>query len=1158
MPSVLTQSVIGATRGIPRDGDGDGLIFDSTPREQAVPRSPGFPRGRLPRMRPAVDAPAVRRQIYDRVLAAARVIPPVSNQRHTLSLEKVAYEGPTEFPISEWKQAILAGRSLGARLRGDWVLRDNTTGAEVARRRSTVATVPYLTDHGTFIQNGSEYTLGHQLRLRPGVFTRRQANGELEAHVNVMPGKGLSHRIYLEPETGVFRLKVGQSRMALLPLLRTMGATDHRLREAWGSELYHDNQLKDDPTVVGKLHARLVRKPSPEKTPEQEVREAFESMPLDPAVTRRTLGSPHDRVDLDTLLATTGKLVAINRGEAEPDDRDHLAYMTIHGPEDLLAERTGRDRMLLGKVLWKASMTGGLKHVPPELLTRGIQAAIMSSGLGQPTESINPSMLFDQQARVSRLGEGGIPSLDSVPPEARNVQPSHFAFIDPLVTPESLKAGVDSRLTHAVRKGDDGRLYAAFRNVRTGQTEWLSAQDLDDRTVAFPGELRKLEPYVNALVSGRAKAVPRNQVDYELPEMEDAFSSISNMVPIKSTVKGQREVMAGRMITQALPVVDPEAPLVQSGVPGSQGDSYESLYGRQLGALRADSDGVVERVDGDRIVLRGPDGRTHDHQLYNNYPYNRKTFLHQTPVVRVGDHVRAGTLLARSNYTDGRGVSALGKNARVAYVPFRGLNFEDAIVVSDSFARRMTSEHMYQHSLPLDEGVRANKKAHLSIFPGKYDRRTLETLDDDGVVRPGTTVEYGHPLVLAVKQRDRSHGTLHRGRDASWVDKSETWAHHSPGVVTDVEKTPTGIVVSVKSTNPTEVGDKLCFDPETKLLTRDGWKFVADISMVDEIATLNPITDELEYQRPIAVHRYQHDGQMYYLNTKHINMLVTTNHHLWVARPGHPYSAVRADEFYASKGEWQFKKDCKWSGVERQVMAFDAFPRRDDRVQYLSTIPMDLWLEFLGYYLAEGRTCRTTNGGYQVQISQFRESTGWQKIDDNLKAIGLRFCYSASSNRFEINSQWLYSLLDPLGDAYTKRVPAYVQDLSARQLRVFLDAYMVGDGYSPESACWEYGSSSPLLAEDIQVICLKLGWSVTIRRQDRVDNWQKQPHWRGRINKHHLRPWWKKSRAKTYPSNVEELRHYSGDVHCVTVPNHVVYCKREDKTYWSHNSGRYG
>jgi len=762
-------------------------------------------------MRDFGDSAAIRRQIFANVRAKAQGIEPITNARHTLTLHDVDYTGQEEYSIRERKRAILRGETLGRRLQGTWLLTDNATGATIDRKRSTIATVPYMTDSGTFIKGGNEYTLAHQSRLRAGVFSRRQDNGDLEAHVNVMPGKGISSRVYMEPSTGLFRLKVAQAKLPLLPVLRAMGVTDDQLRKAWGNELVSPNMLKDDPSAIDKLYKRLYRSGTEANFANRAaaVADAFAKMELDPEVTKRTLGEPFKGVDAAALLATTKKLIAINRGEAEPDDRDHLAYMTVHGPEDLLAERLGKDRRLLTRMLWKAGSKGGLQAMKTDLFTKSIEAAIMGSGLGQPVESINPAQIFEQQGRVSRLGEGGIPSLDSVPTEARNVQPSHFGFIDPLVTPESLKVGVDSRVVRSARKGADGRLYSPFRDIKTGQTVYKSPQEMADATIAFPGELRKNTPMVAAMVAGRTKFVPREKIDYELPQMEDAFSHITNLVPMKSAVKGQRAVMAGRMITQALPVSEPESPLVQSGVPGSQDDSYENQYGRYMGAVRSDTAGTVVQVDGDSIKVRGADGRVRETQLYNNFPYNRKTFVHQSAAVKVGDPVQPGQLLARSNYTDAQGVTALGKNARVAYIPFRGMNFEDAIVVSASFAKRMRSEHMYQHGMDRDDDVKTGKKDFVSSFATKFPRAILDTIDDDGVVKPGTTVEHGHPLVLAVKKRDRTHGAIHRGRDASFADKSELWSHHSPGVVTDVEKTSKGIVVSVKSHNEMEVGDKL-------------------------------------------------------------------------------------------------------------------------------------------------------------------------------------------------------------------------------------------------------------------------------------------------------------------------------------------------------------
>ena len=127
----------------------------------------------------------------------------------------------------------------------------------------------------------------------------------------------------------------------------------------------------------------------------------------------------------------------------------------------------------------------------------------------------------------------------------------------------------------------------------------------------------------------------------------------------------------------------------------------------------------------------------------------------------------------------------------------------------------------------------------------------------------------------------------------------------------------------------------------------------------------------------------------------------------------------------------------------------------------------------------------------------------------------MRARYNQEDQRFEIYSLWLHGVLAPLGDSYTKYIPAYVQDLAPRQLRILLDAYLAGDGHL--GASWEYGSSSQRLAFDVSVVCLKLGWCVRMVETDRSDNWQKRPHWRCRINRKMLRPWWKKGRARSLP-----------------------------------------
>ena len=626
------------------------------------------------------------------------------------------------------------------------------------------------------IHNGNEYTLANQMRMRPGIYTRVKDNGEIEAHANILPGKGSAHRYFLDPEKGVFKIRIGQANIPLMPLMKSLGASDRKLREAWGNELFAANAVKDDPAGLNKLYSRLVRKANqdpdaPPVSKQVAIAEAMQKMEMDPEVNQRTLGQPFDRVSLDSILATTKKLLAVSRGEQEVDDRDHLAFQTIMGPEDLFKERIQKDYGGIRRQLFRrASLQGNLQHVQPGSLSKQLQAAILHSGLGQSLEEINPADIFDKQGRISRLGEGGIPSIDSVPDEARSVQPSHMAFMDPVRTPESFKVGVDAHIANTVRKGNDGRLYAPFTDAKSGQEVYRSPQDIAELTIAFPKAMNSQAKRVAAMRNGQLGYYPRNEVDLLVPNFENAFSPLGAMVPMKSAVKAQRMAMASRMFTQALPLVKPEAPLVQSGMPklvDGKERSFEEEYGKHMGAIFAKQGGRVLSTDDGTIKVRYQDGKTEDIEGYNNFPYNRKTYIHNTPTVRPGDTFEPDQILARSNYTDESGSTALGKNARVAYVPFGGKNFEDAIVVSESYADRMSSEHMYQHNLDVSDEHKTGKLTFVGIFPGKFNRDILGRMDDDGVVQEGTEINFGDPLILAARQQARSKGKVHKKRAPS-------------------------------------------------------------------------------------------------------------------------------------------------------------------------------------------------------------------------------------------------------------------------------------------------------------------------------------------------------------------------------------------------------
>jgi DNA-directed RNA polymerase subunit beta len=770
--------------------------------------SPGLPSvAAVPPMREFGDAAATRQNLFDNVLDAAKTIQPVKNQQYSLELADVHYYGPDKFSKRDEKQALLNRTSLARQLRGTWVLKDNQGGV-VGAKKTTLANVPYLTDRGTFVFRGNTYTLSHQFRLRPGVYTRIKASGEPEAHVNV--AKGLGHSIMLEPETGVFRMKVGQAQLPLYSVLKTLGVDDKQMQEAWGTDLYAANVQKQDPQVIQKLYARLVNgKDSDPASMRDAVIESFNNMELDPRVTKRTLRKAYDRVSPDVLMDATRRVLAVSRQNEDADDRDALAFQKVYGPEDLFAERIKKAGTIARQILWKATARRGVDRIPVRAYQSAVDDLMINSGLASPLEEVNAGEVFDQQTRITRLGEGGIPSRDAVPAESRNVQPTQYGYIDPIRTPESGSAGIDLRVAAGARKGKDGEIYTQIRKL-DGTSQWANPDQLLDEVVAFAGEMKSSKPYAAVIKNGKLAVVPKDEVTAEVADNERTFSPLANLVPLKSMVKGQRMAMGSRMLTQALPLVDGEAPYVQTATADNRNESYEERYGSKFGAVRYDGTeaAVVKKVDADEIVLSTPQGDK-TIELYNQLPANRKTFTHQAATVLPGQVVKPGQLLARSNYTDANGNVAIGKNTRVAYIPYYGFNVDDAIVVSESYAKRMTSEHAYQNTVDWTPDHYRGKNAFRSLFPEKYEQKVYANFEPNGIIKPGTKVEFGDPLLLLAAKQTPDKKRLHTGRRSLYEDASITWDHHYPGEVVDVIENDKGATVVVRAQAPMQLADKL-------------------------------------------------------------------------------------------------------------------------------------------------------------------------------------------------------------------------------------------------------------------------------------------------------------------------------------------------------------
>ena len=193
-------------------------------------------------------------------------------------------------------------------------------------------------------------------------------------------------------------------------------------------------------------------------------------------------------VGVDSIIGATKKLLSINRGEAEPDDRDSLAFKRVLNVDDLIAERARMDAgKLRNSIMFKLSNVKNLQRFPANAFDPYVTGHLISNSLALPSEEINPIYLLDQQRRVSVFGQGGIGSVDALSKESQNVNPSQFGFIDPIVGPDGMKAGGDMRLAQATRIGKkDGRLYTKVRDKRTGKVVWITPDELSNATVAFP------------------------------------------------------------------------------------------------------------------------------------------------------------------------------------------------------------------------------------------------------------------------------------------------------------------------------------------------------------------------------------------------------------------------------------------------------------------------------------------------------------------------------------------------------------------------------------------------------------------------------------------------------------------------------------------------
>lgn len=1128
------------------------------------------------------DVDGQRTAIYDGVINAVQKKFPLQNATHRLEVSNLKYDdyNPTK---ADEKKAILSDGRMHRPLRGTVSLYDNVTNQKLDEQHTVLAHVPHLTNRGTFILNGSSWLVRNQARLRPGVYVRQQKSGGTEAHFNVKNGRG--YRLELEPESGLFKLSAGQSTTRLYPLLRSLGATDDAIKEAWGEELFKKNyrapgknDLHDLRKVVSKFGKDGLE--IHDDTAAQVLTELIGKSEVDEDTSELTLGERIKNLSPQVWLKATKKVLGVARGEQTEDNRDSQSFQSIHSAEDFFAERIHKDRVRnLNKVLWKASKEGKLTSLKPGALTPNLHGLFNGTGLAATPEETNPMEVADLRYGITRMGEGGISDTSAVSRDARGVQPSYAGLIDPVRAPESLKIGLDLRAAGGAFKGSDNQLYAQVRNVKTGIIEKVPSRTLESAPMAFPGELGRPGKRVRAIVGSEIKYVDRKDIKYELPSGSDMLSPVTQMVPFPQTMKGARLAMASRMTAQALPVTNAEAPYVQGAT--QDGLSMHDKYAAAVGAVKSTDTGRVISVTPDAIIVQTATGEKKSYETYNNLPGARKTVLHNTAMVKPGDMVRPGQLLAKSNYTDDKGLVAIGKNLRVGYLPAHGATHEDGVVISESAAKKMTSEQAYQMELDLD-GIKSTKKADFTaIYGPKFTKDQFANIDDDGVIKVGTKVKSGDPLVLGIgNKQPRALGAIMKSERSPVSDKTVTWEHEAEGEVVDIKRTKAGVSVVVKSITPTKLGDKFCYSADHEVLTTVGWVPVAELTVEHSIASRTPSGD-LEYVNPTTIHEYEHEGKMYSLETTQVSLLVTDNHKLLVSMGHHDtepedFELVEAKDVAGRNFKMSAAVTPK-SGVAPAKFKFPSYTAKagqsgnGTRLWEGAELEIEAFAWLLGAWLSEGNCVWDENkGSYGIELTQ-KKPEGVAELRARIAKYGYNFkiCQDGKFRWLSKSMALFFKELQKGPETgrhcYNKRIPSWVFEWPAELLQVLFDALMWGDGSRGKTADI-YTTTSVKLAGDIQRLALHLGFAATVRTtparlgrtptsevcwcHERYDVVMRYTKVCPEINHSH---------AKTQGGQTEQWVDFNGPVYCPELPrNHTIYVRRNGKPIWCGNSMRWG
>jgi DNA-directed RNA polymerase subunit beta len=794
----------------------------------------------------------------------------------------------------------------------------NLKTKEIKEQEVFLTDFPLMTERGTFIVNGVERVAIAQLIRSPGAFmSSRMSGGKNYFGAKIIPNRGA----WLEFEsdsTGFIGVKIDRKRkVAATTLLRAFGVpqvkgkdeneailelfkdvdTDPKLnyiKETLAKDLSH-NQAEAVVEVYRRLRPGDLATPDtarelvenmffnfsrydlskvgrwktwqrlPELNPEKGQKSKMEKLEEKITIKDRVL-HPED------VIAVIREIIRLNNTpDSKPDEIDHLGNRRVRTLTELLQNRMRVGLMRMERIIKdRMSTLDPYTITPAQIINpRPVMAVIKefftASQMSQFMDNENPLAELEHKRRLSATGPGGL-TRERAGFEVRDVQPSHYGRICPIQTPEGPNIGLVGHLAGYAKINPYGFIETPYFKVEKGKVtdtvEYMSAYEEERYAIAHGGTPigdngKIINDKVEARVKGEPLIISRDKVDFIDASPEQFISVGTSLIPFLMNDDANRALMGSNMQRQAVPLVKPEMPLVCSGVEGKVAkDSGQAVV--------AEESGVVLESDAQHIVVREEGKKPKTYNLKTFIRTNQYTCFHQKPIVQKGQRVKKGDVLADGGAID-KGYLALGRNVLVAFVPWRGGGFEDAIVISQKLVKEdfYTSIHIEEFTCDVRE-TKLGPEITTSDIPNVGEEK-LKDLDEEGIVRVGAEVGPNDILVGKISPKGEQDLTAEErllraifGEKAREVkDTSLSMEHGKTGRVVGVKvferdkgyKLEPGIIkrvhVEIAQFRKVMAGDKLAGRHGNKgvvsrVLPAEEMPYMADGTPMDIV--LNPLS----------------------------------------------------------------------------------------------------------------------------------------------------------------------------------------------------------------------------------------------------------------------------------------------------------------------------